>query len=70
MDFITECSARAIGFKKLKPGKCPNKSDFINNKPRTDSIFKSESYWDAEMFIRQIHKTKDGSQFYIAQKEK
>jgi hypothetical protein len=68
MDFITECSARAIGFKEFNDGPCENKPPL--KAPRPDTMFQMEAYWNNTIYIRHTQKTKNGKDYYTVNKEK
>ena len=68
MDFVTECSARAIGFKKVKNGPCPKKQKLTN--PRVDTMFRMEAFWNNKIYVRNTQKTRDGKNYYTVNKEK
>ena len=70
MDFVSECSARAIGFKKVKPGSCPGKPSLANGIPRFETMFRMEAYWNSLVYVRHTQKTKDGNKFITVNKEK
>jgi hypothetical protein len=70
MDFVSECSARAIGFKKVKKGSCPGKKELTADQPRVDTMFKMEAYWGSIVYVRHTQKTSDGINYYLVSKEK